>query len=137
VASPTAGIINALCGVQLDLVGCGIIPNETTVLCQGATSDTGVPIVRPGKTVTSALVLSCDTTGSGVPNLAIPLTNVIPVNGNLVTGLVTPLTGLPGTGFPLTCCGGFGTLTLTTTFSAGNNYILNDLQTGGLHLTTT
>jgi len=81
--------------------------------------------------VTNALVLTCDTNGDGIPDLAIPLTNVTPVNGNLVQGTLAVQPTLPGTAFPLACCGGFGTVVTTTTFTAGNNNIFNLLPTGG------
>jgi hypothetical protein len=52
------------------------------------------------------------------------LTNVTPVSCNLVTGLI-PISGSFGStsssGFPAACCGGAGTVTITTTFSAGDN----------------
>ncbi|MGH9828424.1 MAG: hypothetical protein ACREDR_34800, partial [Blastocatellia bacterium] len=132
VASPTAGIINAVCNVQVNVVGCGIIPNETTVICQGFAGSTGIPLQRPGKTVSSAMVFGCDTNGDGVPDLFVSLTNVTPVSANVVQGTFATLTPqLPGTAFPLACCGGFGTLTTTTTFTAGNNNIFNVLSTGG------
>jgi hypothetical protein len=133
IATPTAGIINALCNVTLNVVGCGIIPNETTIICQGFADSTGLPLQRAGKTVTNALTFNCDTNGDGIPDLAIPLINVTPVSQNLIQGTLGVQTalGLPGTAFPLTCCGGFGTLVNTVTFSAGNNNIFNILTTGG------
>src|SRR5262249_19101193 len=133
VATPTAGIINALCNVTLNVVGCGIIPNETTIICQGFADETGLPLQRPGKTVTNALTFNCDTNGDGIPDLAIPLTNVTPVNQNLIQGTLAVLTsqGVPGTAFPLACCGGFGTIVNTVTFTAGNNNIFNILPAGG------
>jgi hypothetical protein len=125
IASPTAGIINALCDVQLNVVGCGFFPNETTIICQGFVNQTGVPIQRPGKTVTTAASLSCDTNNDGIPDTTIALTNVTPVSKNLVRGTLSSLTGigLPGTAFPLTCCGFLANLTITTTFTAGDNNV--------------
>jgi hypothetical protein len=131
IATPTAGIINALCNVTLNVVGCGIIPNETTIICQGFADSTGLPLQRAGKTVTNAMAVICDTNGDGIPDLSIPLSNVTPVNQNLIQGTLAVLPGLPGTAFPLACCGGFATLTDTVTFSAGNNNIFNILTTGG------
>jgi hypothetical protein len=124
-ASPTAGIINAICSVQLNVLGCGFFPNETTIVCQGFSNETGVPLQRPGKTVTSALSLACDTNVDGIADVVIPLSAVTPINKNLVRGTLGALgtVGLPGTPFPLTCCGGLATLTLTTTFTAGDNNI--------------
>jgi hypothetical protein len=125
VASPTAGIINAICSVQLNVLGCGFFPNETTIVCQGFSNETGVPLQRPGKTVTTALTLTCDTNVDGIADVVIPLSAVTPINKNLVRGTLGALgaVGLPGTPFPLTCCGGFATLTLTTTFTAGDNNV--------------
>jgi len=137
VASATAGIVNALCNVTLNVVGCGIIPNETTIICQGFADATGLPLQRPGKTVTNTLTFNCDTNGDGVPDLAVPLSNVTPVNQNLIQGTLAVLPGLPGTAFPLACCGGFGTLVNTVTFTAGNNNIFNLLPgTGGFTRST-
>jgi hypothetical protein len=123
IASPTTGIINGLCAIQLNMIGCGFYPNEVTIICQGFSSETGVPLQRPGKTVSSAMSLACDTNGDGVAEATVALTNVTPINKNLVRGTLAPLTaaGLPGTAFPLACCGCTGTLTLTTTFSVGDN----------------
>jgi hypothetical protein len=147
-ASATAGIVNALCAVQVNVVGCGIIPNETTIICQTPEGQTGLAETRNGKTVSSSMVFGCDTTGTGVPDLFFPLSNVTPVSANLIqgtfavnptvlsapTGDATGPTQLPGTGFPLTCCGGVGVLTTTTTFSAGNNNVFNNLPAGGFAL---
>src|SRR5215475_6613915 len=67
-----------------------------------------------------------------LPILAVPLSNVTPVNQNLIQGTLAVLPGLPGTAFPLACCGGFGTVVNTVTFTAGNNNIFNLLPgTGG------
>jgi hypothetical protein len=125
IATPTSGIINAVCNVQLNYVGCQFYPNEVTTVCQGFSNETGVPLQRPGKTVSSALSLVCDTDGNGVPDLVIPLVSVTPVNKNLVRGtLAAPAApGLVGTAFPLSCCGFLANLTLTTTFTAGDNNI--------------
>jgi hypothetical protein len=118
----TTGLINVLCSVTLNFVGCGFRANESTIICQGFEDETGVPLQRPGKTVSTAITLSCDTTGGGAPT-TIALTSVTPVSANLVRGTLSPLTGagLPGTPFPLTCCGGTGTFTIVTTFTAGDN----------------
>ncbi|HJQ69266.1 MAG TPA: hypothetical protein VKA70_09850, partial [Blastocatellia bacterium] len=42
VTAPNQGtdLIDALCAVQANLVGCGFFPNETTIICQGFQSDT-------------------------------------------------------------------------------------------------
>jgi hypothetical protein len=124
-ASPTAGIINAICSVQLNIIGCGFFPNETTIVCQGFSESTGVPLQRPGKTVSTAATVTCDTNGDGISDLTIALGSVTPLNKNLVRGTLVPLSGagLPGTPFPLACCGGLSTLTVTTTFTAGDNNV--------------
>jgi hypothetical protein len=126
-ASATAGIINAVCSVQLNIIGCGFFPNETTVICAGA-GETGVPLQRGGKTVSTAATLACDADGNGVPEAVIALTGVTPLNCNLVRGTISPPgvssgISLPGSGFPATCCGGIAALTVTTTFSAGDNNV--------------
>jgi hypothetical protein len=125
IATPTSGIINAVCNVQLNFVGCAFMPNETTTVCQGFSAETGVPLQRPGKTVSSALAVICDTNADGVPDLTIPLSAVTPINKNLVRGTLAgpAASGLTGTAFPLTCCGGLANLTLTTTFTAGDNNV--------------
>jgi hypothetical protein len=107
------------------VLGCGFYPNETTIVCQGFSNETGVPLQRPGKTVTSALTITCDTNGDGIAEAVIPLTSVTPINKNLVRGTVSAVSAaqLPGTGFPLACCGGIASLTLTTSFTAGDNNI--------------
>ncbi|HUK89127.1 MAG TPA: hypothetical protein VLZ81_01920 [Blastocatellia bacterium] len=97
-ATPTAGIINALCDVTLDIVGCSFSPNIVTV--------------------------GCDTNGDGTPDLLIPLTNVTAVDGNLTQAtLSTSQSGLSGSAFPLSCCGGFVALTLELSVTAGDNNI--------------
>jgi hypothetical protein len=125
-ASPTAGIINALCEVQLNIVGCGFFPNEVTIICQGFEAETGVPLQRPGKTVSTAATLACDTNGDGIPESVIALVNVTPVNCNLVRATI-PRSATFGansaSGFPAACCGGNGFVTVTTTFSSGDNNI--------------
>jgi len=123
-ASPsTRGIINALCDVRLNVLGCGFFPNETTTICGGFSPETGVPVQRPGKTVSTSGVITCDTNGDGVADGNVSLTNVTPINRNLVRVTLPALSGsgLPGTPFPLTCCGGITDLTLTTTFTPGDN----------------
>jgi hypothetical protein len=134
IATPTSGIINAVCNVQLNFFGCFFIPNETTIICQGFSNETGVPLQRPGKTVTSALALICDTNGDGVPDTTTQLSSVTPLNINLVRGtLAAPgAAGFLGTAFPLSCCGGLANLTLTTSFTAGDNNIF-----GPFNLTST
>jgi hypothetical protein len=97
-ATPTAGIINALCNVKLNFVGCGFLPTTIT--------------------------LGCDTNGDGVPDLSVKLSDVTPVDANLVQAtLSTTASGVPGSPFPLACCGGIVTLTLQLSVSAGDNNI--------------
>ena len=97
----TVGIINALCEVTLNFVGCGFMPNEITI--------------------------SCDSNGDGVAEALIPLKNITLVNGNLVQATLVPLAPqLPGTPFPLTCCGGVARLTLTRRVGAGDDNIFGD-----------
>jgi hypothetical protein len=123
----TSGLVNALCAVQLNLVGCGFFPNEVTLICQGVGEQTGQPIQRPGKTVSTAITLACDTNGDGIPEATVVLGTVTPINKNLVRGTLNTLAGaspaLPGTAFPAACCGGTATVTVTTTFSAGDNNV--------------
>ena len=120
----TTGLVNALCAVQLNLVGCGFFPNEVTTICQGFQGETGIPIQRAGKTVTTAATLSCDTNGDGIAETTVALVNVTPVSCNLVRATI-PVSGFFGatstSGFPAACCGGAGTITITTTFSSGDN----------------
>ena len=54
----SAGLVNAICAVQLNAVGCGFFPNEVTTVCQGFEEQTGAPLQRPGKTVTTAATLA-------------------------------------------------------------------------------
>ena len=97
----TVGIINALCEVTLNFVGCGFMPNEITI--------------------------ACDTNGDGVAEALIPLKNITLVNANLVQATLVPLAPqLPGTPFPLTCCGGVAKLTLTRRVGAGDDNIFGD-----------
>jgi len=100
-AGSTAGIINALCEVKLNIVGCGFLP--------------------------TAIAVTCDTNGDGVPELSIPLKNITFVNGLLTQATLEPLSpGLPGTVFPLACCGGIAGLTLTRTLGAGDDNVFGE-----------
>jgi hypothetical protein len=132
VASPfvttptTTGLVNALCAVQLNLVGCGFFPNEVTTICQGFNSNTGLPLQRPGKTVSTAATLACDTNGDGIAETVVALTSVTPVSVNLIRATIpTSATFGPTStsGFPAACCGGAGLVTVTTTFSSGDNNV--------------
>jgi hypothetical protein len=94
----TIGIINALCDVKLDIVGCLFGPTSVKI--------------------------NCDVNGDGVPETAIPLTNIRIVNRFLVEATIPALSPqLPGSAFPLTCCGGPASITLTRTVGAGDDNI--------------
>ena len=126
--TPTSGIINAVCAVQLNVLGCGFFPNEVTQICAGVSGETGPQEPRPGKTVTTTADLFCRD-ALGQPSIRIPLNVTGPANGpqncNLVRVAVVPPSGgaagalLTGTGFPAACCGGLADLVVTTTFTAG------------------
>jgi hypothetical protein len=112
-------LINALGPVDVLVTGSGFFPNEVTTVCGGQ----GSPTERPGKSVSTAMTLALDNNGDSIPEATVALTNITPVNANLVRGTLAPLTGagLPGTAFPLVATGPFGTLNVTTTFTAGDN----------------
>jgi hypothetical protein len=93
----TIGIINALCDVTLDFVGCGFTPTSVN--------------------------LGCDTNGDGVPDISIPLKNIKAINGLLLQATIPGLATTPGSAFPLVCCGGETTITLSRTISAGDDNI--------------
>ncbi len=97
----TKGIINALCDVPLYILGCGFAAN--------------------------AGFITCDTNGDGIPELQIPLKNVRVVNGNLIHAILPALSPqLPGTAFPLACCGGIASLTLIQQVGAGDDNIFGE-----------
>jgi len=97
----TKGIINALCEVNLNIVGCLFPPQN-------------------GK-------ITCDTNGDGVPELMIPLANVTSISGILVQAVIPALSpALPGTPFPLACCGGVASLTLSRTVPASPDNIFGE-----------
>lgn len=91
----TVGIINALCDVTLDFIGCGFLP--------------------------TSVILACDSNGDGVSDLSIPLKNITLINGLFFQATIPALTATPGTAFPLACCGGITTITLSRTVSAGDD----------------
>jgi len=77
----TIGVINALCDVTLNLVGCKFFPN--------------------------AISLMCDSNADAIPDLLIELKDVTIINSLLTRARLARLSPqLPGTAFPLTCCGG-------------------------------
>jgi len=91
----TVGIINALCDVTLDFIGCGFLPTSVT--------------------------LGCDSNGDGVSDLSIPLKNITVINGLFFQATIPALAATPGTAFPLACCGGVTTITLSRTVGAGDD----------------
>lgn len=92
----TVGIINALCDVTLDFVGCGFTP--------------------------TAIKITCDTNGDGTPELMIPLKNITIVNRLLLQATIPALSPqLPGSPFPLACCGGVANITLSRTITDGDD----------------
>lgn len=93
----TIGIINALCDVTLDFVGCGFTPTSVN--------------------------LGCDTNGDAVPDISIPLKNIKAINGLLLQATIPALATTPGSAFPLVCCGGQTTITLSRTVTAGDDNI--------------
>src|SRR2546430_2000123 len=90
----TVGIVNALCDVTLDFIGCGFLP--------------------------TSVVLNCDANGDGVSDLAIPLKNITVVSGVFFQATLPALASTPGTAFPLACCGGMASITLSRTVGAGD-----------------
>src|SRR5262245_53290706 len=93
----TVGIINALCDVTLDFIGCGFTPN--------------------------AIAITCDTNGDAIADVLIPLKDIKLINGLLLQGTIPSLASTPGTAFPLVCCGGPTTIMLTRSVSGGDDNI--------------
>lgn len=92
----TVGIINALCDVTLDFVSCGFTPTKIEILCDG--------------------------NADGVPELIIPLKNITVVNRLLLQATIPALSPqLPGTGFPLACCGGVANIVFSRTITDGDD----------------
>jgi hypothetical protein len=123
----TTGVINALCAVQFNLVGCGWFPQEgQTTICQGFQSETGIPIVRPGKLEGVTASLMCDTNGDGVPDSTALAMSTPTVTCNLVRttlGVSASFGANSSSAFPATCCGGPAAITVTTSFGAGDNNV--------------
>ncbi len=111
------GIVNALCEQEIEILGCGFFPNEVTTICVDGHSE------RPGKIVSTAVTLSCDTNGDGIVDSSMPLANVFPISDNLIRATLPTLPTLPGTAFGLACCGGPGIVTVTTSFTSGDNNV--------------
>lgn len=93
----TVGVINALCDVTLDFIGCGFLP--------------------------TSVVLSCDANGDGVSDLSIPLKDITIINGVFFQATIPSLASTPGTAFPLACCGGVASITLSRTVGAGDDNV--------------
>jgi len=93
----TVGIVNALCDVTLDFIGCEFPPTSVT--------------------------LGCDTNGDGVSDLTIPLKNITIINRLFFQATIPALASSPGTGFPLACCGGVAGITLTRNVGAGDDNV--------------
>lgn len=94
----TVGIINALCDVTLDFVSCGFTPSKIEITCDG--------------------------NADGVPELVIPLKNITVVNRLLVQATIPALSPqLPGSPFPLACCGGIANITLSRTITDGDDNV--------------
>jgi hypothetical protein len=97
----TVGIINALCDVTLNFVSCSFLPASINIVC--------------------------DTNADGLPELVIPLKNVTIINPLLVRATLPALgPGLPGTPFPLACCGGKANVVMSVTVTDGDNNVFGD-----------
>ncbi|HKP86861.1 MAG TPA: hypothetical protein VJZ26_12230 [Blastocatellia bacterium] len=97
----TVGIINALCDVKLDFAGCGFTP--------------------------TTIKITCDTNGDGAGELIIPLTDITIVNRLLLQATIPALSPqLPGSPFPLACCGGVVNITLSRTVTEGDDNVFGD-----------
>lgn len=96
-AQSMVGVINALCDVTLDFVGCGFTPTSVT--------------------------LNCDVNGDGVPELLIPLKDITIVNRLLLQATLPSLPTTPGTAFPLACCGGDASITMTRVFQESDDNV--------------
>jgi hypothetical protein len=94
----TVGIINALCDVNINFISCSFLPTSINIVC--------------------------DTNADGVPELMIPLKDVTIINP-LVVRATLPALGpqLPGTPFPLACCGGRANVVMSVTVTEGDNNI--------------
>jgi hypothetical protein len=91
----TIGIINALCDVTLNFIRCGFTPTSVSI--------------------------GCDTNGDAVSDISIPLKNINVINGLLFQATIPALPTTPGSAFPLVCCGGETTITLSRTVTAGDD----------------
>jgi hypothetical protein len=114
----TTGLINVIGPVELSIIGTGFYPNEATTVCGTAGGESGP---RAGKTVSTAVTMTIDVDGNSIPESTIALTNVQVISQNLIKATLSPAPGLPGSPFPLAASGGLATVTVTTTFTAGDN----------------
>ena len=102
----TVGIINALCDVNLAILNCFFLPSAATI--------------------------NCDTNADGIFDLAIPLVDVDPETHIFTRARLQALSPqLPGTAFPLACCGGVAGLSVTG-LAVGHVQTLNCLIDLGL-----
>jgi len=97
----TVGIINALCDVKLYILSCPFLPTSGSIVC--------------------------DTNGDGIPELSIDLKDISNLNSILVEATLPALSPqLPGTAFPLACCGGVAQLTLLKHVGASDDNIFGE-----------
>ncbi len=97
----TRGIINALCDVKLNIVSCPFLPNDG--------------------------LITCDSNGDGIDEVSIKLKDITIINTLLVQVTIPSLTPqLPGTAFPLACCGGEASLMLLKKVGEGDDNIFGE-----------
>lgn len=101
----TVGVINALCDVTLNLVGCKFFPDTISILC--------------------------DSNGDAVPDLTIELQDVSIINPLLTRARLASLAPqLPGTAFPLTCCGGVADIVIGRSHPWGDQSVTCQIDLG-------
>jgi hypothetical protein len=101
----TVGVINALCDVTLNLVGCKFFPSTISILC--------------------------DSNADAVPDLTIELKDVTIINSLLTRARLASLAPqLPGTAFPLTCCGGVADIVIGKTHPWGDQSVTCEIDLG-------
>lgn len=115
----TSGIVNAIGPVTLNIIGSGFYPPEATTVCP----NDGSVSPRPGKSVSTSITLGTDINGDSIPEATITLTNIQVISPNLIQATIPAAPGLPGSPFPLNSSGGLGTVTITTSFTAGDNNV--------------
>ena len=121
----TVGLVNAIGPVTLNILGSGFFQNEVTTVCPSG----GESAPRPGKAVVTSATISIDSNGDAIPEAVIPLTNVTVISPNNIRATIPTVAGLPGTAFPLNVTGGVGTVTVTTTFTSGDNNVFGAFST--------